>query len=311
MIAIISDYRNDIPRTSELSAQLRSIAEAGFTHVHWGHEWIGTYLYADSEMEQIRSWFDELGLRSKAVHASDGGATDDDRKNAFSLNEYSRLAGVELIKNRIELASRIDAQEIVLHLQYPFNGPNVSPVAEEEYWRQVFKTLDEIRPFASRRDVRIALENLLYTPTEQQILQLDRLFDRYPSDYLGFCFDAAHAYLMGQSDPLQLARRYLERLVVVHLSDNQGIDPDFLVDDGKVEEADTHSIPFEGCIDWEETIEVIARSPYELPLILEVCLGPGEDDGQFLQSAIEAGGQLTELFHRQRDARPPSRSFGE
>ncbi len=304
MIAIISDYRNDIPRTFELSGQLRSIAEAGFTHVHWCHDWIGTYLYADPEMEQIRSWFDEFGLRSKAVHASEGGGAADDRKNPFSLDEYSRLAGVELIENRIELASRIGAEEIVLHLQYPPQGPNISPAADEEHWRQVCKTLDEIRPLASRHDVRIALENLLYTPTEQQIRQLDRLFDRYPSDYLGFCFDAAHASLMGQGDPLQLARRYLERLIVVHLSDNQGIDPGFLVDDGRVEEADMHLIPYEGCLDWEETIAVIARSPYEPPLILEVCLGPGEDDRQFLQSAIEAGEQLTELFHQQRNECP-------
>lgn len=47
-------------KLEEIKNKLREIAEAGFTHIHWCFDWDGDYLYARSEMEQIRSWMDEL-----------------------------------------------------------------------------------------------------------------------------------------------------------------------------------------------------------------------------------------------------------
>ena len=62
-LGISTDFANEPWELEEIKNKLREIAEAGFTHIHWCFDWDGDYLYARSEMEQIRSWMDELGLK--------------------------------------------------------------------------------------------------------------------------------------------------------------------------------------------------------------------------------------------------------
>ena len=64
-LGINTDFANEPWELEEIKNKLREIAEAGFTHIHWCFDWDGDYLYARSEMEQIRSWMDELGLKEK------------------------------------------------------------------------------------------------------------------------------------------------------------------------------------------------------------------------------------------------------
>ena len=71
-LGISTDFANEPWELEEIKNKLREIAEAGFTHIHWCFDWDGDYLYARSEMEQIRSWMDELGLKEKGLHASKG-----------------------------------------------------------------------------------------------------------------------------------------------------------------------------------------------------------------------------------------------
>src|ERR1041384_2847480 len=97
MLSLTSDYVNSHTRAE---SQLRQMADAGFTHVHWCHEWNPDHLYSRDEMEQIATWFKNFGLTMLNVHASDG-----QKKHWASLDESQRLAGVELVQNRIELAA--------------------------------------------------------------------------------------------------------------------------------------------------------------------------------------------------------------
>ncbi|MBN1257903.1 MAG: sugar phosphate isomerase/epimerase, partial [Planctomycetes bacterium] len=53
-------------------SDLKLIAEAGFSHVHWCHHWDTDFLYADSEIAQIKEWLDEFGLQVLDIHASAG-----------------------------------------------------------------------------------------------------------------------------------------------------------------------------------------------------------------------------------------------
>ena len=71
-LGINTDFANEPWELEEIKNKLREIAEAGFTHIHWCFDWDGDYLYARSEMEQIRSWMDEFGLKEKGLHASKG-----------------------------------------------------------------------------------------------------------------------------------------------------------------------------------------------------------------------------------------------
>ena len=98
-------------KIEDMKRSLEQIAAAGFSHIHWCYEWDGDYIYAVSEMKQIREWMEEYGLKAKSLHASKGSCKETEarieahyRKDYASLLEPNRIAGVELIQNRVELA---------------------------------------------------------------------------------------------------------------------------------------------------------------------------------------------------------------
>ena len=86
--------------TSRLSPQkyLRLIGEAGFTHLHWCHQWNTDYLYSTYEIAQYKKWLQEYGLKLLGIHGSMG-----QEKMWFSFDEYQRKSGVLLVLNRIIL----------------------------------------------------------------------------------------------------------------------------------------------------------------------------------------------------------------
>ena len=86
--------------------------------------WEGEYLYSKSEMFQTRDVLKDYGIHAHSIHASEGGKRTvhtpdgklryrnryrltDIRKDYTSTNEYLRLAGVDLLKNRIDLCTYI------------------------------------------------------------------------------------------------------------------------------------------------------------------------------------------------------------
>ena len=71
-IGFASDFGGQGTRLCDVKTTLEKIAKAGFTHVHWCHEWDGDYYYSRAEMELIKSWFDEYALKAKSLHASKG-----------------------------------------------------------------------------------------------------------------------------------------------------------------------------------------------------------------------------------------------
>jgi sugar phosphate isomerase/epimerase len=102
-----TDYASDRGRPEPYLAR---IAAAGFTHVHWCHHWASDFVYNRPEIAQIRRWLADCGLAVLDIHASAG-----QEKRWGSKEEYERLAGVELVANRLEMAAELGAGSIVLH----------------------------------------------------------------------------------------------------------------------------------------------------------------------------------------------------
>lgn len=266
--SVNTDYNNDLHDWEATERQLRCIAEAGFSHVQWIHDWEGEYLYSPSEMEQARDALKHYHLIAHTIHASEGKA----RKNYTSSNSYLRQAGVDLLKNRISFCSAIGAQAMVLHMQLPYRNFLRDPAFEKEYYEQVFRSFDEVRPFAEASGVRIALENLLMTPRTIELQKFERMFDRYGEEYIGLCFDSGHASIMFQPNYYELLERFHSRLIVTHLQDTDSLETARLEDDGAVGRADAHRPPFTGVLDWDRIAYWVARSPLELPADFEIGL---------------------------------------
>lgn len=297
--SVNSDYNNDIHSWIEIERQISNIAKAGFTHIQWIHDWEGEYIYSPSEMFQVRDLINGYGLKAHTIHATEGGVRSrktngkvlfnnryrytDIRKDYTSMNEYTRLAGVDLIRNRIDLCSHIGATAMVLHMQLPYMMFEENPSDKADYYNQVCKSFDEIRPYARAAGVRIALENLICTPKHHQEEQFDRMFDKYSEDFLGFCFDSGHASLQCKNDMAYFLEKYNKRLYVTHLQDTNSIPDELLNDDSEILKHDRHWVPFaeEGVIDWNEIARLVAKAPLDLPADFEVGIYGSTPEEEF------------------------------
>lgn len=267
---------------------LRQIAEAGFSHVHWCHHWSGDFIYSNSEMDYIGQLLHEFGLQVADMHGSEGY-----EKFWYSPQEYARLAGVELVKNRIDFCARFGGDAVVMHA-YPLS---TNKTEADLIWAQLRKTLDALQPHALERGVKIAIENLIdfqgvrfdNLPISQardnrQLLQ--RIFDHYPPEFVGLCFDSGHANL-GYNRMEQL-EGFLDRLIVLHLNSNDG-------------SGDQHHNLFVDAIDWERLATLIAASVYNKPMSLETVSSELDaSDEAFLQTAFATGNRFAELVAAKR-----------
>lgn len=309
-LGFATDFAGQSAKLGEIRNVLQKISEAGFTHVHWCNEWDGDYIYSIYEMMQIKQWFDEFGLKAKSLHASKGSRISttmrkdaESRKDYTSSNEYSRIAGVELIQNRMDLAYLLGASEIVLHMYLPYMDFREKPETEAEFYAQVFKSLDELRGYAAERGIRICLETMLETPYEEQYKQFDRIFARYGREYIGLCWDTGHTHVVANEKMYEFAKRYSDRIFSVHINDNLGGPRTDITDrEGLTWCCDMHWIPGEGTIDWEKVAEILAASDYELPIVMELsCHEPDKD--LFLKRSYEAGVKLAETIQGKRQGR--------
>jgi sugar phosphate isomerase/epimerase len=194
MLSITTDY---VTGTGSPDPYLHRISEAGFSHIHWCHEWNTDFLYPETEIERIGRLLAELRLQLLDLHGSTG-----PRSNWGSADEPVRAAGVELVRNRVDMTARLGSDVVIMHIP---KGPELAPL---------FKSLDELEPFVRSRGVRLAVEN------GHNHDGMEAVFSRYPRDYVGLCWDSGHGNLEpGSLDWLDRAK---DRLISIHLHDNDG-----------------------------------------------------------------------------------------
>lgn len=269
MLSIATDYARD---TGCPQRDLERIAAAGFTHIHWCHQWNTDFVYMPSEIVQIARWLHDCGLRLNDLHASDGV-----EKRWYAPQAYAREAGVELVRNRLRMTAELGADVIVMHMG-DVPGP---PAHAQAYWDALFQSLDDLAPDAAACGVRIAIENGVFA-------HLRRVLERYPADYVGLCYDAGHGNLSG--DGLRELDALKHRLIAVHLHDNDG-------------HTDQHKPLFSGTIDWPRLAALLAASSYAKPLNMEVGIRNSgiADETVFLERAFQEGARLASLIAAARD----------
>jgi sugar phosphate isomerase/epimerase len=272
MLSITSDYLKD---TGCPQPYLQHIAEAGFSHIHWCHQWTTDFIYSRPEIEQIARWLAEYGLHILNLHASAGV-----EKNWNSPREYERLAGIELVANRLQMTAELGADVAILHMQ----RQPLDPAEIATYWDRLHHSLDALEPEARRLGVRLALENY----DDDSYLEVQRLFSEYSPAFLGFCYDCGHGN-MGRGEGLDQLERVKDRLIAVHLHDNDGT-------------GDQHRVPFKGTVDWPRLAQIIARSSYHGMVNLEVITDYPDFDNEtaFLAAAFAAGTRFSEMVDQAR-----------
>ena len=261
MLSIGSNYRESLGCPEPY---LKRIGAAGFSHVHWCHHWNDDFFYTRPEIEQIRAWLKDNSLQLNDVHASAG-----QEKCWSSPFEYERQAGVELVRNRIDMAAALGADVIVMHL---FGAPDYIswPGRPDRFMDSLFKSLDELEPHARERGVRIALENGFFE-------FLDQALPLYDPAYVGLCYDVGHGNFGGGKGLISL-EQYKDRLIAIHLHDNDETD-------------DMHDVPFTRTVDWDRLARIVAASSYDKCPTIETGMAKAgiEDEQEFLSKVYEAG----------------------
>lgn len=271
MLSITTDY---LTSTGCPEPYLKRIADAGFTHLHWCHQWNTDFIYQDCEIDQISRWLDDYGLRVNDTHASSGR-----EKNWRSQLEYERQAGVELVKNRIDMTSRLGGDVIIMHV--PREPENESE--KDAFWSPLLNSLEELEPFSLQHGVRIAIENLV----PDNFPTIERLLSEFSPEFLGHCHDSGHGNMTGLG--LEGLDRCKDRLISLHLHDNNG-------------KGDLHQPLFQGSVDWEALAYLIAASSYEKMVSMEVIINNSgiDDEQKFLAQVFEDGKRFTEMIEKLR-----------
>lgn len=226
-------------------------AEAGFTHLHWCHQWCGDFIYGKAELEAIAGWLKEFGLTLLDIHGTDG-----HEKKWYSTEPYQRKAGVEIVANRLEMLAELGG-EGVLMMHVPFIG--VKTPEWEKPWirRQVEclkRSIDELLPLLERNQALIAVENMW----GDDGTVINDLLDSYSPERIGLCYDSGHANA-NDLKQLDLLDARKDRLQALHLHDNDGM-------------GDQHMPPFTATVDWDRLAQIIAGSSYNRVISFEMSM---------------------------------------
>lgn len=159
----------------------------------------------------------------------------------------------------------------VMHLTRTFEPP---PFSETGY-KRICRIIEE----AERLDVKVAFENLARND------YIDRIFAKLHSKQIRICYDAGHEYAYGKT--YNVLECYSTLVEVIHLSDNFGM-------------RDEHLLPFEGSIDWVQTMQRISAIGYSGGVVLEASNDPVRTPNrsmeQFLQDAFTSAMKLVAIY---------------
>jgi sugar phosphate isomerase/epimerase len=205
-----------------------------------------------NHVRDVAQWFEDHEVKLHSLHAPlyadlDWGQSGGPAVSVACLEKRKRIDSMEEIKRALEVAERLPFRYLVLHLGIP----------GEEYALEKFDaaltSIEHLKIFAKERDVQLLLENIpneLGTPERLlEFIQYSRMDD------LQICFDTGHAHMGGGVQPAFQTLR--DRIVSTHVHDNR-------------RERDDHLLPFDGEIDWEQTIRDFRAADNQFPLLFEL-----------------------------------------
>jgi sugar phosphate isomerase/epimerase len=150
------------------------------------------------------------------------------------------------IKRAIEVADLLPFRYLVLHLGLPNEEYDLSK------FDAAFTSIEHLNIFAKERGVQILLENIPSALSSPEHIQL---FLNYTRLDLKVCFDTGHAHMAGGVQPA--FRTLRDRIAAVHIHDNHG-------------EKDEHLLPFDGDIDWAQTVRDFRSADGQFPILFEL-----------------------------------------
>lgn len=244
------------PSMADKFAQFKRV---GFRYVHWCDDWANERHYSRADMKAFGQKLADAGLQCIDVH---GTATR--RARIDSPDPAGRALYLRLLKNRIEFCAAVGGDAVVVHPP----GQGRTGFVGRDRLRRTVEAFDAVRGLCEETGVRLAVENM-GNRSSFSVDVLEWFLERYPPEFVGWCFDSGHSHQAG--DFTQLLQ-FGERLIALHLHDNHG-------------DTDEHQPPFFGTIDWSAAMRWIKQTGYAKPVNFEITHREHLFDGTMQQYA--------------------------
>ena len=249
---------------------LGKILKAGIRHIEIFAARQHLDYHDPNHARDIAQWFKDQNLELHSLHAPlyadfDWGRSGRAPISVTHLERRRRIDSMEEIKRAIEVAEILPFKYLILHLG----------VSDDEYsiekYDAALTSLEHLKIYAKQRGAQIVLENIpnaMTTPERLlQFIQYTRMDD------LRICFDTGHAHMTGDVSPAFQALK--SRIVSTHVHDN-------------LRDKDAHLFPFEGDIDWAETMREFRSVEGQFPVLFELRHdGPAAPDLAPVREVIE------------------------
>jgi sugar phosphate isomerase/epimerase len=154
-----------------------------------------------------------------------------------NISEYSLRSMVQ----GIDIASSLGAKIAVAHLGYNV----LSSKSSTAKWFERFAAMKcELEKYATDKGVTVVWENTY----EKDMSLFDEMIKVHPDTKL--CLDIGHCNCFAEFSAIEFLERYKERVIHIHLHDNDGIE-------------DSHLAPGKGNIDFTPIMEKIGAYPVQ------------------------------------------------
>ncbi len=241
---------------------MAELAEAGAKHLVLTVGLINRIMQDGSQLNAIAREMADAGLDFVDAHSPFGAETD-----MSLLDRSQRSIMIARHKLALEIAAYFKTGSITIHVGNN-HTQELAPFPLQQHIDMITEALDELLPAAEKLGLTICIENIwTQVNTPEQLCAWKKMF---PTDALGFCYDAGHANLMSSNgkafpngDAAQSWKfntpntppwddRILEKMqsdiVTCHLHDNIG-------------EFDRHFLPGAGCINWQNVRTGLMNAP--------------------------------------------------
>ena len=210
---------------------LDSIKEAGFKNVFIHLE--GNE-YNEHNWANYIEYMNKIGLEIIFAHLSYKGINSIWEENA----EGEKL--VEKYIKDIEICKNYNISMVVMHLTSGKNAPMYNEIG--------LSRLYKIVNYAKDKNIKIAFENTKIKG------YLEYIIDNIKESNVGICYDSGHCHLHF-NDEFKFDK-FKNKIFAVHLHDNDKSD-------------DLHLMPFDGTIDWKETMYNLKKENFDGYITLE------------------------------------------
>ena len=258
-MAVPVTFLFDFEHTNDFSRPyiMHEFAVNGAKHLVLSDTLIRQMLFDRNLADKLRTEMANEGLSFMDAHAHFGKYLD--------LNcpvPEARAEAVARLKTQLYMIASMGVNTITIHTG------NETPYPEYDLEVQfdcIKRSLSELLPLAEALKITICIENIWFKiNTPERLLAVKEAF---PTDALGFCYDAGHANLMKvprdsqNSAPCRvwgdsvadawddaILEKMLPHVVNCHLHDNHGWN-------------DEHLNPGSGTIDWKKIVSLLKKAP--------------------------------------------------